>query len=147
MPSINQPLAAFTLIEVLVALAVMAVVVPVIYQGMHVASLAGEVAERKSIAARIGDRVLYENVLAGPASTSASTGSEKAGPYQFNWVVKDEPWNQINNVNSLTTANGINQASVNSTVIHQLSVEVNYVAQGKKYSVHLATLINKQLRQ
>ena len=66
MPSINQPVAAFTLIEVLVALAVMAVVVPVIYQGMHVASLAGEVAERKAIAARIGDRVLYENIRGRP---------------------------------------------------------------------------------
>lgn len=142
MPSTNHA-AGFTLIEVLVALAVMAVVVPVIYQGMHVASLAGEVSERKAIAARIGDRVLYENILAGQANSSANTGSEKAGPYQFNWAIKDEPWAQVNNVNALSTANGINQAAVNSTVIHQLSVEVTYVAQGKKYSVRLATLINK----
>jgi len=143
MPAAKHSTAGFTLIEVLVALGLMAVVVPVIYQGMHIAALAGEVSQRKAIAVRVAERVLNETILAGQANTSATTGVEKAGPYQFNWSVKDEPWNEIGSVVNVGTANGINQASVNATVIHQLSVEVTYMAQGNNYSVHLATLINK----
>lgn len=143
MPSAKLHSAGFTLIEVLVALALMAVVIPVIYEGVHVASLAGEVAERKAIAARIADRVLYDCILAGQANAIATSGSEKSGPFDFNWTVKDEPWNQLSSVVNMADAGGVNQANVNSTILHQLSVEVTYVAQGKNYSVHLATLINK----
>src|SRR5436190_13357159 len=51
---------AFTLAEVLAALAFMAIVIPVAVNGLRVANLAGQVGQRKAVAARIAERVLNE---------------------------------------------------------------------------------------
>ncbi len=131
----------FTLIELLVALALMAVIVPVIYKGLQVATLAGEVSQRKALAARIAERVLNETIVNGQTQT-ATSGTEQTGPYQFRWTVKNEPWTQLGGLQAGTVANGVDQGVVNENVIHQLSVNVSYGAQGRDYSVKLTTLIN-----
>src|SRR5579872_3024231 len=84
--------AGFTLAEVLAALALMAIVIPVAMQGLKIASLAGEVSQRKALAARVGERVLNESILTGQYQ-SVQRGTEKQGPYQFRWTLHDEPWN------------------------------------------------------
>src|SRR5882762_4963509 len=50
--------AGFTLAEVLAALLFMAIVIPVAVQGLHIASRAGSVSERKAVGARIAERKL-----------------------------------------------------------------------------------------
>ena len=131
----------FTLVELLVAMALMAVLIPVIVQGLRVATLAGEVSQRKALAVRIAERVLNETILTGQ-SQSATAGNESAGPYQFHWTIKNEPWSQLSGLAMLTTSNGINQAVVNQNNIHELSVDVTYAAQNRNFSVHLSTIIN-----
>jgi prepilin-type N-terminal cleavage/methylation domain-containing protein len=133
--------AAFTLVELLVSLALLAVIVPVIYQGLRIATLAGEVSQRKALAARIGERVLNEAIVNGQTQ-SATSGNESAGPYQFRWTLKDEPWNQLGNLQFSSYPNAVNQGVVSQSILHQLSVDVTYTAQGKDYSVHLSTLAN-----
>jgi len=54
----NEASSAFTLAEVLAALMFMAIVIPVALEGMHVAALAGAVAQRKGEAARVAQRIL-----------------------------------------------------------------------------------------
>ena len=51
----------------------MAIVIPAAVEALHVASLAGEVAARKGVAARIADRVLNESIV----TTNWSTGTQK----------------------------------------------------------------------
>jgi prepilin-type N-terminal cleavage/methylation domain-containing protein len=131
----------FTLVELLVALALMAVVIPVVYQGLKIATLAGEVSERKTVAARVAERVLNETIVNGQILT-ATSGSEMQGPYQFRWTIKNEPWTQLAALNNLNNANSVNVNVVNQTLIHQLSVTVTYQAQGRDYTVHLSTLVN-----
>ena len=55
--------AGFTLAEVLAALMFLAIVIPTAVEVLHIASLAGEVAARKSEAARMADRVLSESIV------------------------------------------------------------------------------------
>jgi type II secretion system protein I len=131
----------FTLVEVLVALALMAVVVPVVLQGMHIATNAGEVAERKMLAMRIAERVMNEAIVSGQ-NQSAQNGSEKAGPYEFKWKVKDEPWKELGSLTSLNQPNGVNSAGVSQNNIHQFTVSVTYTSQGQERSVDLSTLVN-----
>jgi prepilin-type N-terminal cleavage/methylation domain-containing protein len=131
----------FTLVELLVAIALIAVIVPVIYQGLRIATLAGEVSQRKALAARIGERVLNEAIVNGQTQ-SATSGNESAGPYQFHWTLKDEPWDQLGNLQFSSYPNAVNQSAVSQSVIHQLSVDVTYAAQGRSFSVHLSTLAN-----
>ena len=131
----------FTLVELLVSLALLAVIVPVIYQGLQIATLAGEVSQRKALAARIGERVLNEAIVNGQTQ-SANNGNESAGPYQFRWTLKDEPWDQLGNLQFSSNSNAVNQSAVSQSIIHQLSVDVTYTAQGKDFFVHLSTLVN-----
>jgi prepilin-type N-terminal cleavage/methylation domain-containing protein len=141
MPAIKKYSRGFTLVEVLVALLLIAIVVPVTAQGLRLATLAGEISQRKAIAAHIGERVLNEAIVTGQGQ-SAQSGTEKAGPYEFRWTIHNEAWSPPATSSSLNSPNGINQNVVNANTIQQLSVEVKFVAQGKDHSVRLSTLVN-----
>jgi len=131
----------FTLIELLVALALIAVIVPVIYHALSIATLAGEVSHRKALAARIGEGVLNEAIVNGQTQ-AATSGSETAGGLPFRWTLKDEPWQQLGNLQFSSNPNSVNQGVVSQSIIHQFSVDVTYAAQGRDYLVHLSTLVN-----
>ena len=123
----------------------MAIVIPAIAQGMKIASLAGEVSQRKAMAVRIAERVLNESIITGQYQ-SVQNGTEQAGPYEFRWNIHDDPWKSATGASSVNTPNGVNQSSVNANSIHELSVDVTFAAQGKDYSVHLSTLVNTTQR-
>jgi type II secretory pathway pseudopilin PulG len=133
--------AAFTLAEVLVALAFMAIVIPVVVQGMRIANLAGEVSQRKAMAVRVAERALNETIVAGQWN-GVQSGTELVGPYQFQWAISNEPWAALSSTLSVSTSNGVNQAYVNQNNLHQLSVNVTFGAQDKTYSVQLSTVVD-----
>ena len=88
--AVSRARAAFTLAEVLAALAFMAIVIPVAMEGLRVANQAGQVGERKAVAARIADRVLNERVLGGSSVSAAQKGPIPEGALQgFNDEVLD----------------------------------------------------------
>jgi type II secretory pathway pseudopilin PulG len=159
------------MVEVLAAMLFMAIVIPVAIQGLQVASRAGVVAQRKAVAARIGDRLLNDALMANQFSQSvqpgmgnvpAQSGVEQYGPIQYQWTVRSEPWNQMAvNGNGLTpttpdqmsfnqtgasamstTTPGVSPVVISDPAIfRQLTVEVSYPVQSKKYSVRLSTLL------
>jgi type II secretory pathway pseudopilin PulG len=117
---------AFTLAEVLAALLFMAIVVPVAMEGLHIASLAGAVAQRKGEAARIAQRVLNESLVTTNWSQSIQSGTTIEGQRQFRWTLRSDPWTQDPAQN----------------VMRQLSVDVTFTAQNREYSVKLSTLVD-----
>ncbi len=133
--------AGFTLVEVLVALAFMIVVIPVVVQGLKIATLAGEVSQRKAIAIRIADRVLNETIVSGQWN-GVQSGTQKAGPYSFRWTIRNEPWTALSSVQAISTTNGINQTYVNQNNLHQLSVDVTFGAQDQTFSVQVSTIVD-----
>jgi hypothetical protein len=118
------PAAAFTLAEVLAALLFMAIVIPVAIEGMHIASRAGTVAERKGEAARVAQRLLAETLVTTNWNQTVQSGTLTEGRRQFTWTMHNDPWNQDPSQN----------------VIRQLSVEVKFTAQNQDYAVRLSTL-------
>jgi type II secretory pathway pseudopilin PulG len=117
---------AFTLAEVLAALLFMAIVVPVAVEGLHIASLAGAVAERKGEAARVAQRLLEESLVTTNWNQAVQRGDITEGQRQFRWTLRSDPWNQDPNQN----------------VMQQVSVEVFFTAQNREYSVRMSTLVN-----
>lgn len=134
--------AAFTLAEVLAALAFMVIVIPVAVRGLQIANRAGVVAQRKAIAARIGERLLNEIVVAQQWNGGDRSGTTSAGPYQFHWTLHSQAWNQISVNQTVTTILGVNQSVVTSGNIHELSVDVDFTVQSQSYTVHLSTLVD-----
>jgi type II secretory pathway pseudopilin PulG len=162
---------AFTMVEVLAAMMFMAIVIPAAVEGLRVASRAGVVAQRKAVAARIGDRLLNDALLANQFSQSVQpgmgnvpvqSGVEQYGPIQYRWTMRSEPWNQsAMNDNGVTPVSpeqtSFNQTGGNATsattpgtspvvisdvaIFQQLTVEVTYPVQNRNFSVKLSTLL------
>ncbi len=117
----------FTLVEVLAALVFMAIVIPAAIQGVRIASLAGQMGERKSAAARIADTVLNELVVTGQWQTGSQSGTVEDGAMAYKWQMRTEPWFQQN-------------------VLRLLTVEVTYPVQGQDYQVQMSTLVDATLQ-
>ena len=120
----NPKRAAFTLAEVLAALLFLAIVIPTAVEVLHVASLAGEVAVRKSAAARVADRILNESLVTTNWSNGSQSGTVTEGVLDFNWKLTSQNWPEDS--------------------MQWLTAEVMFSAQGKEYSVKLSTLANIQ---
>ena len=111
---------AFTLAEVLAALVFMAIVIPVAVQALRIASLAGQVGERKTAAARLATRVINEILVTGQWKESSPGGTLLDGPYEYRWHATSETWTE--------------------NALRLISVQVQFDIQGQPYDITLATL-------
>ena len=114
---------AFTLAEVLAALLFLAIVIPTAVEALLVASLAGEVAARKSVAARVADRVLNESLVMSNWSGGSQSGTVTENGIDYHWTRSSQGWPA-------------------QSALSMVSAVVKYSAQGKEYSVTLNTLAN-----
>jgi hypothetical protein len=119
-------LAGFTLAEVLAALLFMAIVIPVTIEGVRIANVAGQVSERKVVAARIAERVLNELVVTHEWQSTSPRGVVRDGSQEYEWQMRLEPWDQ--------------------GVLRQLSVEVTFLVQGRNCDVRLCTLVDPTMQ-
>jgi len=120
----KKHIAAFTLAEVLAAMLFLAIVIPAAVEALHVASLAGEVAARKGVAARVADRVLNESLVMTNWNMGTQNGTVTEGAEEFRWSLSNQNW-PVDTMQLLTA-------------------EVKFLAQGHDYSVKLSTLANLQ---
>jgi hypothetical protein len=111
--------------EVLAALVFMAIVIPVAIQGFRVASMAGQLGQRKAVAARIADRVLNELVVTRQYASTTQRGTVQEGPLEYGWSMRLEPWNQ--------------------SVLRLLTVQVNFPLQNQEHNVRLSTVVDTSL--
>ena len=119
--------AGFTLVEVLAALLFLAIVIPTAIEALHMATLSGEVAVRKSAAARVADRILNESIVMTNWNSGTQSGTVTEGVADYRWTLTSQTWPQDS--------------------MQLLTAEVKYSAQGKDYSVKLSTLANPQALQ
>jgi prepilin-type N-terminal cleavage/methylation domain-containing protein len=114
----------FTFVEVLAALMLMAIVIPVAIDALRIASVAGEVAERKAEAVGVAERVLNESIVTANGSLPNQSGTIMEDGHEFHWMSRSELW-PLDSMQMLT-------------------IEVAFSAQNRSYSVRLSTLVNLQ---
>lgn len=117
--SVKRARAAFTLAEVLAALLFMAIVIPVAVEGLRIANLAGQVGERKAVAARVADRILSELAITGQLP-GGEAGAVTEGVHEYRWTMEIGAWPE----GSMQLA----------------TVRVTYQVQGREYEVTVSTL-------
>jgi type II secretory pathway pseudopilin PulG len=83
---------AFTLVEVLVATLFMVVVIPVALNGMRVASLAGESAQRKLVAARIANSKINLLRVENQLVNGGQRGLVTEDGVSYSWYQQTEFW-------------------------------------------------------
>lgn len=120
--NVKRRRAAFTLAEVLAALLFMAIVIPVALEGLRIASLAGQVGERKAAAARVAERVLNEVTITGAQASGSDSGTITEGPHEYRWTVESAAW-------------------VEDNALQETTVRVVYFVQGHEYEVTVTTLM------
>lgn len=98
----------------------MAVVLPVIAEGMAVASHAGTVAERSRVAAQLADRVLTEMAVTADWQDGEQSGDFEPDYHGYRWSLTTDDWSE--------------------GAMRTLTVEVTYSVQGRDSSVKLSTL-------
>ncbi|MBL9206328.1 MAG: prepilin-type N-terminal cleavage/methylation domain-containing protein [Opitutaceae bacterium] len=111
---------AFTLAEVLAALTLMAIVIPVALGGMSIASRAGSLGQRKAAAARVAQRVLNELIVTGQVLASGQSGSAAEDTQRFTWRMETAPW------------------SIDALDV--VTVHVTFEVQGDAFEVSVSTL-------
>jgi len=115
--------AGFTLAEVLAALVFMAIVIPVALQGLHIASRAGSLSERKALGARLAESKLNELVVTGQWQSAAQRGTMREGLQEYSWQLQSEPWAE-------------------DGAMRLVTMHVNVPVQGRDYDVHVSTLVD-----
>lgn len=143
----------FTLAEVLAAMLFMAIVIPVAVQGLRIASLAGEVAERKTQAGRIAESVLVENLISTNSVQTSVEGVAFEGTREFHWTLRNEEWVQaltnrlsagVSAMNQLSGSQPVvDQFAANQVAMNLVTVEVTYLVQNRDYTLRLSTLVNQ----
>jgi len=101
----------------------MAIVIPVAMQGLQISSRAGVVAERKSMAVQLADRLLNEQVITGTWTQTGQRGTLRMNGIDFQWRIVNELWRE--------------------TGLRLISVEVTYLAQSREYRVNVSTLMKE----
>lgn len=112
----------FTLAEVLAALVFMAIVIPVAIEGVRLASLAGQLAERKSAAVRMCELALNQALLNRQWQQPSQTGMIREAQHEYRWSMQLDPWLESS--------------------MRNLTVRVVYTVQGQDYEVSLSTLVD-----
>ena len=118
----SRRLRAFTLAEVLAALALMAIVIPVAIEGTAVANRAGQLGLRKAAATRIAQRILHETVVSGSASQLGERGTIQEGNSVYEWELFTQPWEV--------------------DAMDEVTVLVTFELQGQIFDLELTTLID-----
>ena len=132
-PSVSRRAqAAFTLAEMLAAMVFLAIVIPVVIEGLSICSRAADVSYRKIIATRIAERLINEALISQNSqnyatATASRYGNTNVANIQFSWKVQPGFW-------KIDTRNQI----------QQYTAEVNFQAQNHNYAVELTTLVGNR---
>ena len=118
--AINPLRRGFTLAEVLAALLLMAIVVPVALQGVQIASRAGTLGQRKAAAMRVAERVLNELIATDGLTQSTASGTVPEGDQSYAWTMQTESWPE--------------------DAMNVVTVRVVFNVQGNDYNVSLSSI-------
>ena len=110
----------FTLAEVLAALLLMAIIVPVALQGVQIASRAGILGQRKAAAMRVAERVLNELIATDGLTQSTGSGTAAEGDQTYAWTMQTETWPE--------------------DAMNVVTVRVVFNVQGNDYNVSLSSI-------
>ena len=98
----------------------LAIVIPAVVEALHIAGRAGTVSVRRSVAARIAEKVLTEATLYTNLNSGAQSGTQMEGTVDYQWTVTRENWIQPS--------------------LPLITAEVRFLTQGQESSVRLSTL-------
>lgn len=117
--------AAFTLVEMLAAMAFLGVLMPVVISALLVSNRAALISERSTVAMQLGENRLGEMMLAGAWMSESASGDFGETRPGYRWELAKAAWE----TSSMT----------------ELTLTVFYQVQGLEREVRLSTLASETL--
>jgi len=114
----------FTLIEVMAAIVLIAIVLPVVMRGISLATLVGELARRKAEAAVLAHSKLNEIVVTNLWQSGALSGDFGPDHPEYRWTGELTNWDR--------------------STLKQLDVHITWGPGDQKHSVTMTTLLETQ---
>ena len=112
---------AFTLVEVLATLALVAIILPVAMEGISLATTMAGVAKQKMEAASLAETTLAELLATGAWQNGDLSGDFGPEQPQYHWIAEVRDWE--------------------GTTLRRMDVHVQWTARGRERSVTLTTLV------
>ncbi len=112
---------AFTLVEVLASLVLVAIILPVAMKGISIAAGVTDVATRRMEAAGLADSVMAELIASGDLSDGQIKGDFGEDYPRYTWEAEVAEWEE--------------------TYLNRVDVTVAWISRGKERSVTLSTLV------
>jgi len=112
---------AFTLVEVLVTLALMAIILPVAMKGISLATTTAGLAKQRMEAASLAETKLAEILVTGAWQNGNLSGDFGPDWPQYRWVAEVRDWE--------------------AATLRRIDVRVQWTARGSERSVTLTTLL------
>lgn len=114
-------LAAFTLAEVLAAITIIAIVLPVAMQGITIATGLASVTRQRAVAVALAQSKLNELVITGQWGTAATSGDFAPDHPDYRWEALATDWEEAN--------------------MRQLQIRVVWTSRSSERQVVLSTLV------
>lgn len=116
--------AGFTLAEVLAAMMIMAIVLPVLVEGAALANRVGTIAQRERKAAMLAESKLNELAVTEEWRDGDSSGDFGPGAPEYTWRLTTDAWDE--------------------DTMRMLTLEVSFLVQGEEYTTSVSTLVPEQ---
>jgi type II secretory pathway pseudopilin PulG len=113
---------AFTLVEILAALAFLGILMPAVISALLVSNRAAVLAERRAIAAQLAENELSEMLLADAWRSAGSQGNFGTVWPGYRWQLEKNTWNS------------------GTGMLTELTMDVFFTVQGGEQSLQLSTL-------
>ena len=115
---------AFTLVEILAALAFLGILMPVVISALLVSNRAAVLSERRAIAAQLAENELSQMLLADAWRSAGSQGNFGTDRPGYRWQLEKNTWNS------------------GTGTMTELTMDVFFTVQGREQSLQLSTLAN-----
>lgn len=116
--------AGFTLAEVLAAMMIMAIVLPLLVEGAALANRVGTVAQRERRAAMLAESKLNECAVTEVWRDGDSSGDFAPGNPDYTWRLTTNAWDE--------------------DTMRMLRIEVSFMVQGEEYTTSVSTLVPEE---
>ena len=126
-PPMSRRAAGFTLIEVLTAIFVLTITIPVLMQAYSVAGDVASFSRQRSEALAVAQTHLDELVATSDWLNDTPSGDDKPGPTSYHWQSALNTWT--------------NSDPAEDTTIQQLTVTVSWQHNGQPFQLALDTLV------
>ena len=132
---------AFTLVEILATLVLLAIILPVAMSGISLALRVADESRRQTEAASLAETKMAEVLAMQQWQTASQAGDFAPDRPEYRWVAQVNEWQGATQGTTLGTALSTTQSTTQSGALKQLDVQVLWNSKNRERCVTLSTLV------